>query len=392
MKNRLNNATYSQFTVRRPTGFTLVELLVTISIIGILMAIAIPAIGRALRSAKIASLRTEIEALSQSIEAYKLKYGDYPPDFMDWNVVVRHYRKIRPDIDVTELTTLQALTYTSGVFDPTRVDRAEAIVWALGGFSSDPKFPFTGQGGPLTFFGNRTVAAELSNPLYYSYNSTRENALFDIDTQDLNIAPIDETTPFPSTTNRRLSLDEPVVGNRDVFPIYKPDASAAPFIYFDSRTYAGFIDVGGYPQFNGFAQMIDGVIDGVRPMLSKLAVPENIPATTGTISERMQRVLGGFQFMNPNTFQVFCAGLDGRYGAVVTVPGSSSPDIPVYFQYPTGKAIGPTATTTTVAGLYVVGASKFQDTSFTGVTILENYVLDNLSSFSSRTFEDDIEE
>lgn len=91
----------------RRQAFTLVELLVAIAIIGVLMSLAIPAITAALRKGKEAGVRTELEALSQSIEAYKLKYGDYPPDFFDWNLTVRHYRKIFPNIEPNEIAVLR---------------------------------------------------------------------------------------------------------------------------------------------------------------------------------------------------------------------------------------------------------------------------------------------
>ena len=147
------------------SGFTLVEVLTVIVIIGILAGIAIPAINAALRGARNTAIRTDVDVLSQAIEAYKLQHGAYPPDFSDWAAVERHFRKAFPSIDNNELRILAQFTHynsnsqrtngtgtsdprTSSAFDhfPHAIDRAEALVLCLGGFSSDKKKPFTGPG------------------------------------------------------------------------------------------------------------------------------------------------------------------------------------------------------------------------------------------------------
>ncbi|MBL6726080.1 MAG: prepilin-type N-terminal cleavage/methylation domain-containing protein, partial [Rubripirellula sp.] len=96
-------------TARSQRGFTLVELLVVIAIIGILMGIAVPAIFGVIGTAKSTKQRLEIGGIEQGVQAYQEKYGDYPPDFSDWTIVERHYRKIFPRIAATELNLLQRL-------------------------------------------------------------------------------------------------------------------------------------------------------------------------------------------------------------------------------------------------------------------------------------------
>jgi prepilin-type N-terminal cleavage/methylation domain-containing protein len=60
-------------------GFTLVELLAVIVVLGILMALLLPAINAALRTGREAAVLAEINQLAQALESFKSKYGDYPP-------------------------------------------------------------------------------------------------------------------------------------------------------------------------------------------------------------------------------------------------------------------------------------------------------------------------
>src|SRR3954464_7335540 len=63
-----------------PRAFTLVELLVVITIIGILAAlITVAAIG-ALKKAQEARIKAEINQLAVAVDDYKTKYTAYPPN------------------------------------------------------------------------------------------------------------------------------------------------------------------------------------------------------------------------------------------------------------------------------------------------------------------------
>ena len=59
-------------------GFTLVELLVVISIIGILSAIAIPKFSDATKSARGAKILADLRTLDSAIQIYNASAGTYP--------------------------------------------------------------------------------------------------------------------------------------------------------------------------------------------------------------------------------------------------------------------------------------------------------------------------
>ena len=61
-------------------GFTLLEILVVLAIIGLIAAIAAPPLFRSLGGARSDSAKVQIEALSTSIDLYRLEVGKLPPD------------------------------------------------------------------------------------------------------------------------------------------------------------------------------------------------------------------------------------------------------------------------------------------------------------------------
>jgi prepilin-type N-terminal cleavage/methylation domain-containing protein len=382
-------------TTDRRQGFTLIEVLTVIIIISILAALLIPAIGGAVRRAKTAAMRMEVEGLSQAIEAYNSKYGDYPPDFSDWDVVRRHYRKIFPNINQEELLLLLSMCTTDGSvnparYSPTRMDRAEALVWSLGGFSSDPERPFTGKGGPIEFY------VEPFRPLSFTgnpqprtlcqYNSDRDNSLFDFQLEKLGLYL--DADRAVQMDNRVMSTDDPSqMGSRpfgDWFPVYRSSPDFLPFVYFDSRTYDQLTGSG----FNGYAAAEPAEQPGsfVRPYYSDQPNPKTGTAAYGSIGAALQ----GWKFANPKTFQIIGPGLDGKYGSLGEVTVGST-NYPLYFQYPTGLGVIPLESATAPGGLRLGTINGFIESGY-NPSIVDNFQLDNVSNFSSGTMEDDVVE
>src|SRR5437588_7674342 len=65
---------------RRPTGFTLIEILIVVIILGILAAIVIPQFSSASTQARKSSLQSTVQTLRSQIALYKLQHGDTLPD------------------------------------------------------------------------------------------------------------------------------------------------------------------------------------------------------------------------------------------------------------------------------------------------------------------------
>ncbi len=398
------NMSPTSITRRKLRGFTLVELLVVITIIGIIAGIAIPAVMGALKTGRTASMKAELESLNQGIEAYKTKYGDYPPDFSSWDVVRRHYLKIFPDINTTELTLLYALCddavdnsaaqtdSTADGFPGSVMDRAEALVWALGGYSSDPQRPFTGTGGPLVAM----VASPGTNPANYQYNTERDNRFVEFDVSRLSIVPFDPGAGALSYTNRTRSGDEPPASFglsgaqfvADLFPTYALYNDASPVTYFNARTY-GFVS--GGTAFNGYARFVDNAsdVDGVRPFYSEIPSSTLPSGSYGTMSA----AVAAWKFMNPQTFQVLAPGLDRRYGAITDADGGPNPSnaAPVYFQFKSGALLWANAAASNPQQLFVQNVKRFDLTAApAAIRQRENTVLDNMANFTTKTLGDEI--
>jgi general secretion pathway protein G len=65
---------------RRSNGYTLVELLVVLAILGLLVALAAPRVIKYLGSAKTDTARIQIEKLGGVLDLYRLEIGRYPTE------------------------------------------------------------------------------------------------------------------------------------------------------------------------------------------------------------------------------------------------------------------------------------------------------------------------
>jgi prepilin-type N-terminal cleavage/methylation domain-containing protein len=270
-------------------AFTLVEMLVVIVIIAILAGLLLPAINMARNAAIRTRIALEIQQFETGIEAYRMKYNDIPPDFSDRDLVRRHIYTAWPNIDSAEVARVDVVFWVNPLaasgdsdYHATNVNPAEALVFWMGGFSTNPRRPFTGAGGPFLTNNAGVITA---------YNPDRLVGGMDLDRARLN-----------------------ATDDGDFFPVLVPKGLLAPYVYFDSRTYGGLLKP---PQ-----PVVNGYFTAPNMGTAKPYMTTRPSATSGY----------GFEWVNRDSYQIICAGQDNNYGSDFFLADHLS-----YPRYPTGE-------------------------------------------------------
>ena len=66
---------------RKNQGFTLVEILIVVIILGILAAVVIPQFTQASNDARRNAMMSDLQTVRSQLELYKVEHGSYPTDF-----------------------------------------------------------------------------------------------------------------------------------------------------------------------------------------------------------------------------------------------------------------------------------------------------------------------
>lgn len=328
----------------RRRGFTLTELLIVIAIIGVLAALIAAAATNALRNARRARILLEIKNVGGSLENFKNERGAYPPNCMHdgsnqmitrvASDVERMARKAFPRINPQELEVFRALangqqsnsvvTQTSPNFT-NGMTAAEAFFFWLGGFSDDPQFPLSGQGGPSYLVSSTTGEILEDRKPAYAFDLSRlgprtENGL-DYDNVDYILYTISMNGV---QQNRRINLW-----------YYHADGSEQPYVYFDASRYKP-------SQYDMWAANPSG--SNSPPVIYPfLQYRQGFKGTSPQLTDVV--------FVNQKKFQILHPGLDDTWGPAFQYVGKApfiqNPTSDVTLLFPTGPFLAELADTLT---------------------------------------------
>jgi prepilin-type N-terminal cleavage/methylation domain-containing protein len=178
-------------------GFTLVELLVVIVIIGILASLITVAVSAAVTAARRTRIVTEITRLAEVIERYKIEHGSYPPSTSAQ--LKAHVRDKFPRAPLQDINTI-----------PDNLTAPEILWFCVRGYTSDPQ-------RPVDFF-----------------NATAKRS----GSETFDQGRLVQTRVWQHNQNTMGPLQSPRQAQQPVYAYVPQDGKGAPYVYFDcSRNY-----------------------------------------------------------------------------------------------------------------------------------------------------------
>lgn len=265
-------------------GFTLIELMVVILIIAILAALLMAAISRS--PAEDARTLTEISQMASAMEAYRMKYGEYPPlvaNTSDANQdrIRSHLAKAFPRYMLIKGSPNDPVPMLASL----RPD--QALVFWLGGMPVSADGSATGEGK-----GTEGFSSDPANPFATTqYGTWSERRV---------VAPagLQRTEPFFKFDPLRLRVRDPYAGGDARFWVYVPIGKVSSYVYFPSETY-GRSATAGRP--------IRHTMSAAGPVHT--AVPYRLAPVNNAAD--LNNSTG---WAAPGTFQIIAAGKDDIFG------------------------------------------------------------------------------
>jgi len=253
-------------------AFTLIELMVVILIIAILASLLLVAVQGAMARAKEARTIIEIDQMAQALEAYRSKYGDYPPIGVANGSETAAQRRGR--IQAHLIRAFPRYSASSDVLDDlVLLTPPEALVFWLGGMPIS-----SGTGYAVEGF-SANVGAPFVPSNIGAWNPDNVPVANRVEQR---------TTPFFSFDPRRLVN---VAGT--AFPEYVPHGGTTPYAYFPATSY--------YPA---------NVIAQWTAPNGSVAVPYRLTTGVDGITSN---------WASPGTFQIIAPGADDSFGGAAGV-------------------------------------------------------------------------
>jgi hypothetical protein len=306
---------------------------VVIAIIGILAALITVAAAGALKTARQNQIKTECDQIHAGFETYKDTLGSFPPncqtddtsttettpaaepstapifELQVFSDLKRHMKLAFPQHREDEnllrvLCGLGAINQLPNAPNyprnlPGGMTSGEALVFWLGGFSSDPQYPISGEGGPAYRTDTLSVPANQADPIesrkwVYPFDVTR-------------LRPRGGDGYFDSTSERFITF----VGQdgndyRINFWQYVPPRLTQPYLYFDTSRHPAAVNPSG---------------NTTGPFFAAYDPPAATASTGAAVHvhaiKRRSESAGSdvpIQFATPDKFQILHAGIDDAWG------------------------------------------------------------------------------
>jgi hypothetical protein len=318
--------------------------------------ITVAAIG-ALKTMRRTQIKADLNELANGMDELKNKTTAYPPNCQTdgtagplveaevVNNLRRYFKQMAPKSQ--EPDSLVLVLCGQKVSDPNfrklhsgGITGPEALVFWLGGFSSDPKFPISGEGGPsyripsLGDPNNRKLDPIESRTKTYPFDVTR-------------LGPRASDGYFDESTAKGARFFEyTVVVNgqtqfrRINFWYYTPAKNEQPYVYFDTSrhpvgTVSGSNLLGSYDP-------PAATVDVGNSSLNSVYAFKKVAETPVTGAPQIQ-------FINPDKFQIFHCGIDGEWDTAafkrMSVKEVNANVAANYLLFPSGPFVGEMADT-----------------------------------------------
>ena len=334
-------------TFRTPhSAFTLIELLIVITVIGILVGLLLPAINGAMTTARELAIRTEMTQVEQAIESFKTKYGFYPPSFEQFNktqandlthpglsAFVRYLNRVAPNHqesttffpDINGAPRIVVWWNKVGI----HLDQSSSLMFWMNGLTKNQQFPLTGGAyRPIPAFGVDTYSdgspfqinvGTAASPM--AGTNLPDGSPFVVERVDFlkNLSPgqfLFTTVSFNDLAGDTQNASTILSPGVDEIPAgqlavtagfqqpYGPSNGDKVYRYRDAGSYQPFLAATD-ARFPGYAYI--------------KTLPGQQPGDTRSIGDAL--VVN--DFVNPTTFQLFVSGMDGEPGVPFFPPLSS---------------------------------------------------------------------